>query len=199
LYLFVGFFASPIGRLIEQHAEATDFAAPGGSTVTAKVTFRATAGSSGPSSSTRRSPTRTGARSSSDDLEFGRFGENFTVDGPADDEVRIGDRHRIGEAEFEVTQPRVTCYRVGMRLNEPRMAFLLVAHHRPGFYLRVIAEGRVRAADRITRTRTGRGSLTVVDTDALLYLPDPDPDPATLRAALGIKALSPGGSSPSRR
>jgi ferredoxin-NADP reductase/MOSC domain-containing protein YiiM len=125
-----------------------------------------------------------------DDLEFGQFGENFTVDGLADDEVCIGDRYRIGEAEFEVTQPRVTCYRVGMRLNEPRMASLLVAHHRPGFYLRVIAEGRVRAGDRITRTRTGRGSLTVADTDALLYLPDPDP--AQLRAALTIEALSPG-------
>ncbi|MFF4732716.1 MOSC domain-containing protein [Streptomyces mirabilis] len=74
-----------------------------------------------------------------DDLEFGQFGENFTVDGLADDEVCIGDRYRIGEAEFEVTQPRVTCYRVGMRLNEPRMASLLVAHHRPAFYLRVIA------------------------------------------------------------
>ncbi|MEV4453614.1 MOSC and FAD-binding oxidoreductase domain-containing protein [Streptomyces mirabilis] len=125
-----------------------------------------------------------------DDLEFGQFGENFTVDGLADDEVCIGDRYRIGEAEFEVTQPRVTCYRVGMRLNEPRMASLLVAHHRPGFYLRVIAEGRVRAGDPITRTRTGRGSLTVADTDALLYLPDPDP--AKLRAALTIEALSPG-------
>ncbi|MFF2123996.1 MOSC domain-containing protein [Streptomyces olivochromogenes] len=125
-----------------------------------------------------------------DDLEFGQFGENFTVDGLADDEVCIGDRYRIGEAEFEVTQPRVTCYRVGMRLNEPRMASLLVAHHRPGFYLRVITEGRVRAGDRITRTRTGRGSLTVADIDALLYLPDPDP--ARLRAALTIEALSPG-------
>ncbi|MER7690233.1 MOSC and FAD-binding oxidoreductase domain-containing protein [Streptomyces sp. NPDC097610] len=125
-----------------------------------------------------------------DDLEFGQFGENFTVDGLADDEVCIGDRYRIGEAEFEVTQPRVTCYRVGMRLNEPRMASLLVAHHRPGFYLRVIAEGRVRAGDPITRTRTGRGALTVADTDALLYLRDPDP--AKLRAALTIEALSPG-------
>lgn len=125
-----------------------------------------------------------------DDLEFGPFGENFTLDGLADDEVCIGDRYRIGEAEFEVTQPRVTCYRVGMRLNEPRMASLLVAHRRPGFYLRVITEGRVRAGDRITRTRTGRGSLTVADTDALLYLPDPDP--ARLRAALAIEALSPG-------
>ncbi|SOE33356.1 MOSC and FAD-binding oxidoreductase domain-containing protein [Streptomyces sp. OK228] len=125
-----------------------------------------------------------------DDLEFGQFGENFTVDGLADDEVCIGDRYRIGEAELEVTQPRVTCYRVGMRLNEPRMASLLVAHHRPGFYLRVITEGRVRAGDPITRTRTGRGSLSVADTDALLYLPDPDP--ARLRTALTIEALSPG-------
>ncbi|MFE9888881.1 MOSC domain-containing protein [Streptomyces scopuliridis] len=125
-----------------------------------------------------------------DDLDFGRFGENFTVDGLADDEVCIGDRYVIGEAEFEVTQPRVTCYRVGMRLNEPRMASLLVAHHRPGFYLRVITEGRVRAGDRITRTRTGKGSLTVADTDALLYLPGTDP--AKLRAALSIEALSPG-------
>ncbi|MFG2520151.1 MOSC domain-containing protein [Streptomyces sp. NPDC048527] len=125
-----------------------------------------------------------------DDLEFGQFGENFTVDGLGDDEVCIGDRYRIGDAEFEVTQPRVTCYRVGMRLNEPRMASMLVAHHRPGFYLRVIQEGWVRAGDQITRTRTGKGSLTVADTDALLYLPGPDP--AKLRAALSIEALSPG-------
>ena len=94
-----------------------------------------------------------------DDLEFGQFGENLTVDGLPDDEVCIGDRYRIGEAEFEVTQPRVTCYRVGMRLGEPRMASLMVAQHRPGFYLRVLTEGRVRAGDRITRTRTGKGAL----------------------------------------
>ncbi|MFF0794133.1 MOSC domain-containing protein [Streptomyces spiralis] len=125
-----------------------------------------------------------------DDLTFGIFGENFTVDGLPDDEVCIGDRYRIGEAEFEVTQPRVTCYRVGMRLGEPAMASLLVAHHRPGFYLRVITEGRVQAGDEITLTRTGPEQLTVADTDALLYLPDRDP--AKLRRALGIPALSPG-------
>ncbi|MER5345203.1 MOSC domain-containing protein [Streptomyces mirabilis] len=202
MYLFVGFFASPIGRIIEQHAEATDFAARlrrlGRLDGDGQGDLQGHGGE-------QRAVLVHQAQSYAywrkvierDDLEFGRFGENFTVDGPADDEVRIGDRHRIGEAEFEVTQPRVTCYRVGMRLNEPRMASLLVAHHRPGFYLRVIAEGRVRAGERITRTRTGRGSLTVADTDALLYLPDPDP--ATLRATLGTEALSPGGSSPSRR
>ncbi|MEU6775089.1 MOSC domain-containing protein [Streptomyces sp. NPDC046759] len=79
-----------------------------------------------------------------DDLTFGIFGENFTVDGLPDDEVCTGDRYRICEAEFEVSQPRVTCYRVGMRLGEPAMASLLVAHHRPGFYLRVITEAASR-------------------------------------------------------
>ncbi|MFG1811894.1 MOSC domain-containing protein [Streptomyces sp. NPDC049040] len=125
-----------------------------------------------------------------DDLTYGIFGENFTVDGLPDDDVCIGDRYRIGEAEFEVTQPRVTCYRVGMRLGEPTMAALLVAHHRPGFYLRVITEGRVEAGNEITRTRKGPEELSVADTDALLYLPDRDP--AKLRSALKIPALSPG-------
>ncbi|MFF3617046.1 MOSC domain-containing protein [Streptomyces sp. NPDC002580] len=125
-----------------------------------------------------------------DDLTFGMFGENFTVDGLPDEEVCIGDRYRIGEAEFEVTQPRVTCYRVGMRLGEPTMASLLVAHHRPGFYLRVIEEGPVQAGDEIVLTREGPERLSVAETDALLYLPDRDPQ--MLRRSLNIPALSPG-------
>ena len=72
------------------------------------------------------------------DFSYGQFGENFTVDGLPDGEVCIGDRYRIGSAVFEVTQPRVTCYRVGIRMNEPQMAALLVSHGRPGFYFRVI-------------------------------------------------------------
>ena len=104
--------------------------------------------------------------------------------------MHIGDRYRIGEAEFEVTQPRVTCFRVGMRLGEPRMPSLLVAHHRPGFYLRVITEGHVEAGDEIVRTRTGRHELSVADVDALLYLPGRDAE--TLRKAVDIPALSPG-------
>ena len=122
--------------------------------------------------------------------EYGQFGENFTVDGLGDDEVCIGDRYLIGEAEFEVSQPRVTCFRVGMRLGEPQLPALLVAHHRPGFYLRVITEGHVQAGDQIVRTQVGRHSLTVADVDALLYLPDRDVD--RLRAAVDIPALSPG-------
>jgi MOSC domain-containing protein YiiM len=59
------------------------------------------------------------------DLSYGQFGENFTFDGLSDDEACIDDRYRIGGAVFEVTQPRVTCYRVGIRMNEPQMAALL--------------------------------------------------------------------------
>ncbi len=59
-----------------------------------------------------------------DGFIHGQFGENFTVDGLGDDEVCIGDRYRIGSASFEVTQPRVTCYRLGIRLDEPRMPAL---------------------------------------------------------------------------
>jgi ferredoxin-NADP reductase/MOSC domain-containing protein YiiM len=125
-----------------------------------------------------------------DDLEYGAFGENLTVDGLPDHQVCIGDRYRIGEAEFEVTQPRVTCYRVGMRLGETDLPALLVGHHRPGFYMRVLVEGRIQAGDRIIKTRSGPHALSVADTDALLYLPGRDM--TRLRAATDIPALSPG-------
>jgi ferredoxin-NADP reductase/MOSC domain-containing protein YiiM len=125
-----------------------------------------------------------------DEFEYGQFGENFTVDGLGDTEVCIGDRYRIGAAEFEVTQPRVTCFRVGLRMGQSQLPALLVAHHRPGFYLRVISEGEVQAGDDIVRTRVGPHALSVADTDALLYLPDRHID--RLRAALDIPALSPG-------
>ena len=120
----------------------------------------------------------------------GQFGENFTVDGLADDEVCIGDRYRIGDALFEVTQPRVTCFRVGMRMGEPRMPALLVAHHRPGFYFRVIQEGEVGAGDEIIRVARGPEQMTVVEIDALLYLPGHPRD--QLERALRIPALSVG-------
>src|SRR3982751_4002189 len=107
------------------------------------------------------------------DFDYGQFGENFTVEGLADENVCIGDRYRIGHALFEVTQPRVTCYRVGIRMNEPRMAALLVTHDRPGFYFRVIEEGEVEAGDEIVPVSAGEQRMTVSQIDALLYLPGP--------------------------
>ncbi|MFI0712420.1 MOSC domain-containing protein [Streptomyces inhibens] len=125
-----------------------------------------------------------------DDFVHGQFGENFTVEGLADDEVCIGDRYRIGDAVFEVTQPRVTCYRVGLRMAEPRMPALLVSHKRPGFYLRVLTEGEVEAGQDIVKIATGPGRMTVTEVDGLLYLSDHPRD--RLERALRTDALSPG-------
>jgi len=121
---------------------------------------------------------------------FGQFGENFTVEGLPDDEVCIGDRYRIGGALFEVTQPRVTCYRVGIRMDEPRMAALLVSHHRPGFYMRVLEEGEVASGDEIVKIAEGPERVTVAEIDALLYLPGHSRE--LLERSLRIPALSPG-------
>src|SRR5580700_6481527 len=124
------------------------------------------------------------------DFTFGQFGENFTVEGLSDNEVCIGDRYRIGGAEFEVTQPRVTCYRVAIRMNEPRMPALLVAHRRPGFYFRVLQEGEVGAGDDIVKIADGPERSSVADVDALLYLPGHSSE--QLQRALRIPALSKG-------
>src|SRR5580658_5919570 len=124
------------------------------------------------------------------DFSYGQFGENFTVVGLPDDEVCIGDRYRIGSALFEVTQPRVTCYRVGIRMAEPAMAALLVSHHRPGFYFRVLEEGEAGAGDEIVKVADGPERITVADVDALLYLPNPSRE--LLGRSWRVPALSQG-------
>src|SRR3984893_5109839 len=124
------------------------------------------------------------------DFVHGQFGENFTVEGLPDDAVCIGDRYQIGSALFEVTQARVTCYRVGIRMNEPRMPALLTSSGRPGFYLRVLQEGEVGPGDEIVKVGEGKERMTVAEINALLYLPDHARD--RLERALRIEALSPG-------
>ena len=124
------------------------------------------------------------------DFAYGQFGENFTIDGLPDAEVCIGDRYRIGSALFEVTQPRVTCYRLGIRMNEPQMPALVVAQHRPGFYFRVLEEGEVEAGDEIAKVSAGPERMTIAEIDALLYLPGPEK--SGLERALRIPALSAG-------
>ncbi|AXF11039.1 sulfurase [Paraburkholderia graminis] len=124
------------------------------------------------------------------DLVYGQFGENFTIEGMPDSAVCIGDRYRIGDALFEVSQPRVTCYRVGIRMNEPRMPALLTSSGRPGFYLRVLQEGEVGAGDEIVKVGEATERMTVAEVNALLYSPDHPRD--RLERALRIEALSPG-------
>jgi MOSC domain-containing protein YiiM len=124
------------------------------------------------------------------DFVDGQFGENFTIEGLPDDAVCIGDRYQIGGALFEVTQPRVTCYRVGIRMNEPRMPALLTSSGRPGFYFRVLREGEVGAGDEIVKVGEANERMTVAETNALLYSPNHSHD--RLQRALGISALSQG-------
>jgi len=122
------------------------------------------------------------------DFTYGQFGENFTVEGLLDTQVCIGDRYKIGTALFEVTQPRVTCYRLGIRMNEPQMAALLVKHGRPGFYFRVLEEGEVEPGDEITLVAAGPERMSISEIDALLYKPGRSPE--QLQRALRIPALS---------
>jgi len=124
------------------------------------------------------------------DFVHGQFGENFTIEGLPDDAVCIGDRYRIGSALFEVTQPRVTCYRVGIRLNEPRMPALLTSSGRPGFYCRVLQPGDVGAGDDIVKVGEAAERMTVAEINALLYSQNHARD--RLERALRIEALSPG-------
>lgn len=124
------------------------------------------------------------------DFVYGQFGENFTIEGLTDDDVCIGDRYRIGSALFEVTQPRVTCYRVGIRTNEPRMPALLTSSGRPGFYFRVLQEGEVGADDEIVKVGEADRRMTVAEANALLYSPNHPRD--RLEQALRIESLSPG-------
>jgi ferredoxin-NADP reductase/MOSC domain-containing protein YiiM len=124
------------------------------------------------------------------DFVHGQFGENFTIEGLPDDAVCIGDRYQIGSALFEVTQPRVTCYRVGIRMNEPRMPALLTSSGRPGFYFRVLREGEVGAGDDIVKVGEPKERMTVAEINALLYSPNHARDRP--ERALQIEALSPG-------
>jgi ferredoxin-NADP reductase/MOSC domain-containing protein YiiM len=124
------------------------------------------------------------------DFVYGQFGENFTVEGLPDDVACIGDRYQIGSALFEVTQPRVTCYRVGIRMNEPRMPALLTSSGRPGFYLRVLQEGDVGPDDEIVKMGEATDRMTIAEINALLYSPHHPHD--QLSRALRIEALSPG-------
>lgn len=124
------------------------------------------------------------------DFTFGQFGENFTVEGMLEDGIHVGDVFRVGGALVEVTQPRVPCYKLGIKMGLPRFVKMFLASCRVGFYLRVLEEGEVGAGDDFERFRTDPERMTVREICRLLYF-----DPGNLegaRKALRIRALSPG-------
>jgi len=125
-----------------------------------------------------------------DDFSYGQFGENFTVEGMPDDKVNVGDVFRVGTALVEVTQPRVPCFKLAMKMEMPNFLKVLMPSERMGFYLRVLEEGEVGAGDVVERVKVDPEQMTVREMFHLLYFAKQKPEGA--RKALRIPAMSPG-------
>ena len=124
------------------------------------------------------------------DFKMGQFGENFTVESLPDEEVHVGDVFRIGTALFEVTQPRVPCYKLAMKMGVEGFYNQILESGRLGFYFKVLEEGEVGAGDVIEKTKSDPLGLTISQVNRLMYY-DKDNLEETKRA-LGVEALSPG-------
>jgi len=97
------------------------------------------------------------------DMPWGMFGENFTLDGLLEHQVKIGDRLRVGSAEFMVTEPRMPCYKLGIKFGRKDIIPRFLRSRRSGFYLAVLEEGEVEAGDAIRTLSKARDSVAVAD------------------------------------
>ena len=121
------------------------------------------------------------------DLPWGTFGENFTTEGLLEPDIRIGDRIRVGSAEFLVTQPRMPCFKLGVRFGRDDMVKRFLRSGRPGFYLAVVREGEVARGNSLEIVGRDEHGVTVADI-ASLYTRDRDNDDL-LRRAVDAPAL----------
>ena len=121
-------------------------------------------------------------------LGFGQFGENLTSEGLLESDVQIGDRLRIGSAELQVTQPRVPCFKLGIRFGRPDLVKRFLRSGRSGFYLRVLREGELAAGDVIEHLPVATPSLSVAEVAALQAGRRPDRE--RLRLASELPGLS---------
>jgi MOSC domain-containing protein YiiM len=124
------------------------------------------------------------------ELPWGAFGENFTTEGVLEDHIRIGDRLQIGSAEFIVTQPRMPCFKLGIRFNRMEMVKSFLKSKRTGFYFAVLREGEVGAGDSIYFKERQQGGLTIADI-VNLYTVDTE-NQELLRRATELPALPDG-------
>ena len=124
-----------------------------------------------------------------DDLTYGKFGENLTVEGMLEDTVHIGDVFRIGEALVEVSQPRVPCFKLGIKMRDPQIVKPFLQSERVGFYVRVLEEGKVGAGDAIERTKVGEGQMTVKEIVHLRHFDNKNA--AAAEKAVSLPALTP--------
>ena len=121
------------------------------------------------------------------ELPWGSFGENFTTEGLLEDEVFIGDRLRIGTAEFVVTQPRMPCFKLGIRFGRPDIVKRFLRSGRSGFYLAVTQEGEAEAGDEPSWVARRESDVSVTDI-VRLYRGDAE-DTDLLRRASEVPAL----------
>jgi MOSC domain-containing protein YiiM len=121
------------------------------------------------------------------DLPLGAFGENFTSEGLFEDQVQIGDHLRIGTAEFVVTQPRMPCFKLGIRFERPDLVKRFLQSKKTGFYLAVQREGEVGAGDPIEFIERSESGVTILDITNLYALDSQSQD--LLRRAAELPAL----------
>ena len=122
-----------------------------------------------------------------EELPWGIFGENLTMEGLHESAVRIGDRYRVGTAELIVTQPRVPCYKLGIRFGRPEMVKRFLNSRRSGFYFAVAEEGELTVGDSIELVAREANSLTVADINNLYTFEKNDRE--MLQRAVQLKAL----------
>jgi MOSC domain-containing protein YiiM len=121
------------------------------------------------------------------ELPWGAFGENFTTEGVLEDQTRIGDHIRIGSAQFVVTQPRMPCFKLGIRFNDREMVKRFLQSKRSGFYLAVTREGDVEKNDAIEFTERPENSVTITDIVSLYSVHSPNQE--LLRHAIDVAGL----------
>jgi MOSC domain-containing protein YiiM len=122
------------------------------------------------------------------ELSPGIFGENLTTEGLLEDAVHIGDEFRVGTARLIITQPRLPCFKLGLRFDDPGMVKTFLQAGKPGIYFAVLDEGVVEPGDPIERVAEDMSRITVAEMFHLVL--DPDPAPAALRRLLAVPALA---------
>lgn len=127
-----------------------------------------------------------------EDLPWGSFGENLTTEGWWEDEVHVGDRFRIGTAEFTITQPRMPCFKLAMKFERDDIVESFLESGRPGFYLAVAQEGELGAGDAMERIQEDENGVTVVDVVRLYMDRHGESDPDLLRRVVAVEALAEG-------
>lgn len=121
------------------------------------------------------------------ELPWGAFGENFTIEGLLEESTCIGDRYRVGSSIVTVTQPRMPCFKLGIKFGRNDIIKRFLASRRTGFYFSVVEEGEVRAGDTVELLAQEQNRVSVTDI-VRLYVAD-NPDPELLRRAVGLEAL----------